>query len=352
MIEEGDAYTILKRLVEITSPYLGDDFFTKTVEAVGNLFDADMVFVTRALDYPPTRVRVLAAWQEGRILDSFDFDLVGTPCELVFNGVPVVIEGDVSRNFQAEKCSTFESYIGIPLWSRDGEMIGHYAIISTRPISTVAQANVLREIAQICAHRFETELWRLLIEGEKEAAYRQLQALNARLEQEAITDFLTKLYNRRYFSHRCDEAFGRMQRGGTCFALILFDIDHFKAVNDAHGHDAGDAVLVGVAETFRHNTRENLEVIGRVGGEEYAVLCLGDLDASAAVGTAERLRQAVAARAFIVGGCRLEITVSGGVAHPGSGDESWERVYARADRALYLAKKAGRNRVCAADGAA
>lgn len=352
MIEEGDAYTILKRLVEITAPYLGDDFFAKMVEAVGKLFDADMVFVTRALDNPPTRVRVLAAWQEGRHLDSFDFYLVGTPCELVFEGAPVVLAGDVCSTFPAEKGTKFESYVGIPLWSRTGEMIGHYAIVSSRPISTPAQAKVLREIAQICAHRFEAETWRLLIEEEKEAAYRQLQELNARLEQEAITDFLTKLYNRRHFSRRCDEAFGRMQRGGARFALILFDVDRFKAVNDTHGHDAGDEVLVGVAETFRHNTRENLEVIGRVGGEEYAVLCLGDPDVGAAGCTAERLRQAVADRVFTVGGCRLEINVSGGIARANAGDESWEGVYARADRALYLAKQTGRNRVCSADDAA
>lgn len=352
MIEEGDAYTILKRLVDLTAPYLGDDFLTKTVEVAGKLFDADMVFVTRTLDNPPTRVRVLAAWQKGRHLDSFDFDLVGTPCDVVFSGAPVVIPDGVCRNFPAEKGTTFESYVGIPLWSRAGEMIGHYAIISSRAISTPAQAEILREIAQICAHRFESEAWRLLIEGEKEAAYRQLQELNVRLEQEAITDYLTKLYNRRYFSRRCDEAFGRMQRGGAHFALILFDVDHFKAVNDAHGHDTGDEVLVGVAETFRHNTRKDLEIIGRVGGEEYAVLCLGDSDARAAGCTAERLRQAVAARVFTVRGCRLEITVSGGVARTSAGDDSWESVYARADRALYLAKETGRNRVCAADDAA
>jgi diguanylate cyclase (GGDEF)-like protein len=346
---ERDGYTILKRLAEITAPYLGDDFLRRTVEAVGELFDADMVFVTRVLDNPPTRVRVLAAWQQGRDLGSFDFDLPGTPCEVVFNGAPVVIPGGLHRTFPAEKETRFESYVNIPLWSRAGEMIGHYAIISSRPIATPGHAEVLREIAQICAHRFEAEAWRLLIEGEKDAAYRQLQELNARLEEEAITDYLTKLYNRRHFSRRCAEAFGRMRRGGEHFALILFDIDHFKAVNDAHGHEAGDDVLVGVAETLRGSTREGLEIIGRVGGEEYAVLCLGDPDARSAGAMAERLRQAVAARVFTVGGCRLEVTVSGGVAQPGAGDDGWERVYARADRALYLAKETGRNRVCVAD---
>ncbi|HNG38397.1 MAG TPA: sensor domain-containing diguanylate cyclase [Accumulibacter sp.] len=335
--------------MDITAPYLGDDFLTTSVETLGKLFEADMVFVTRLLDHPPTRVRVLTAWQKGCLRDSFDFDLAGTPCEVVFSGESVVIAGGVCRVFPAETETTFESYVGIPLWGPTGEMIGHYAIISSRPIATPAQGEMLREIAQICAHRFEAEAWRLLIEEEKEAAFRKLQEVNARLEQEATTDYLTKLYNRRYFSRRCIEAFGRMQRGGEHFALILFDVDHFKTVNDTHGHDMGDEVLTRVADILRRNSRENLEVVGRVGGEEFAVLCLGNPDASAASLMAERLRQAVAEHALDVAGCQLSITISAGIARPKAGDESWESVYARADRALYLAKKTGRNRVCAAD---
>ncbi|HMX68829.1 MAG TPA: GGDEF domain-containing protein [Accumulibacter sp.] len=345
----GNAYTILKRLVDITAPYLGDDFLTTSVAVVGQLFKADMVFVTRLLDHPPTRGRVLAAWQDGGLRDSFEFDLVGTPCEMVFDGAPVVIPGDVCRNFAAEKETTFESYVGIPLWGPSGEMIGHYAIISSQRIATPAEGEVLREIAQICAHRFEAEAWRLLIEAEKEAAFRQLQQLNARLEQEAITDFLTKLYNRRYFSRRCGEACARMRRGGERFALILFDVDHFKAVNDSYGHDAGDEVLASVAEVLRRMTRDNLEIVGRVGGEEFAVLCLGNPDAAAAGLIAERLRQAVAAQVIEARAGRLTVTVSAGFARSELSDESWESVYARADRALYRAKETGRNRVCAAD---
>ncbi|WP_366984072.1 GGDEF domain-containing protein [Accumulibacter sp.] len=105
---------------------------------------------------------------------------------------------------------------------------------------------------------------------------------------------------------------------------------------------------------IRHpwKTKFRGKLIGRVGGEEYAVLCLGDPDVSGAGCTAERLRQAVADRVFIVGGYRLAITVSGGIARANVGDESWESVYARADRALYLAKETGRNRICSADDAA
>jgi len=142
-----------------------------------------------------------------------------------------------------------------------------------------------------------------------------------------------------------------MRRGGEHFALILFDVDHFKLVNDTYGHDAGDKVLISVAELLRRNTRDNLEILGRVGGEEFAVLCLGKSDAAAACLIAERLRQAVATQTIELPAGRLTVTVSAGLARPEAPDESWESVYARADHALYRAKESGRNRVCSADDA-
>jgi diguanylate cyclase len=166
----------------------------------------------------------------------------------------------------------------------------------------------------------------------------QRKRQQAELEWLARTDSLTGLANRRVLV----EALGRetqlARRHGRPLSLVLLDIDHFKRVNDKHGHPAGDAVLVEIARRLLSTMRSG-ETLARVGGEEFAWL-LPATDAAGAVIAAERARQAVEAETFPGVG---DLTISAGVSTV-SGNNGYDGLYKAADRALYLAKQTGRNR--------
>jgi diguanylate cyclase (GGDEF)-like protein/PAS domain S-box-containing protein len=166
-------------------------------------------------------------------------------------------------------------------------------------------------------------------------------------EQLALTGSLTGLASRRHFLAAAERELGRSRRERCELSLLVFDVDHFKSINDRHGHAAGDAVLVGLARAARGVLRDS-DMAGRLGGEEFGVL-LPRADDALARGIAERLRQAIAAvRAPLPGGGELHFTVSVGVATLEPGDADLAALLARADAAMYRAKRAGRNGVSAA----
>jgi diguanylate cyclase (GGDEF)-like protein len=168
--------------------------------------------------------------------------------------------------------------------------------------------------------------------------------MDAELLMLATTDFLTGLPNRREFMARLDDELARLQRQmDECAAVLMLDIDHFKRVNDEHGHAAGDAVLRHLAALMRVGQRK-IDKLGRVGGEEFAILLPG-ANGDAALAYAERLRQSVASAPIEVDGKTLTITVSIGIASLNASDPSSDAALIRADKALYGAKEAGRNRV-------
>jgi len=169
-----------------------------------------------------------------------------------------------------------------------------------------------------------------------------------RLAEGAQLDPLTGLYNRRHFDERLEEELSASLRHGRPLSLLLADLDHFKAVNDVHGHLAGDEVLRLSALVLRDAVRKE-DVLARYGGEEFVVLARETaLSGGRALG--ERLRRAVERSACLWKGTELRITVSVGVAvstrlAPFAAGESDRALVAWADRALYLAKQAGRNTV-------
>lgn len=169
------------------------------------------------------------------------------------------------------------------------------------------------------------------------------------LRQAVSCDHLTGLANRRAFYDAAEHELTRWQRLPRPLSLVLIDADHFKAVNDRHGHASGDAVLrhlaIALGATFRA-----MDVIARVGGEEFAVLLPGtSIEGAEAV--ASRLCQTIAAQAVDVGGVQITYTVSAGIATMEAGVDGIEALMKRADAALYRAKGDGRNRVeCWAGG--
>jgi diguanylate cyclase (GGDEF)-like protein len=166
------------------------------------------------------------------------------------------------------------------------------------------------------------------------------------LERESATDALTGLRNRRDFDRRWGEEVARARRIGQPLSLLVADVDHFKGVNDKHGHKAGDAVLAAVARVLLEVVRET-DVAARYGGEEFAVIAPYTRP-EAALRLAERVRQSVEERVAqalggIAGGGK--VTVSIGVAGCENAALDCEGVFERADGALYAAKQGGRNRV-------
>jgi diguanylate cyclase (GGDEF)-like protein len=159
-------------------------------------------------------------------------------------------------------------------------------------------------------------------------------------EHDSATDDLTGIHNRRYFDRRLDEEMHRCARSHASLSLILFDIDHFKNVNDRYGHVTGDAVLQWMAGVAGGTLRSS-SVFCRYGGEEFAII-VTDATLSQANGVAERVRAAIARAPW--GPEQLRVTISAGVAETSPHDTARSLVH-RADEALYTAKKNGRNRV-------
>ncbi|MGH6734738.1 MAG: PleD family two-component system response regulator [Methyloceanibacter sp.] len=174
--------------------------------------------------------------------------------------------------------------------------------------------------------------------------------LRTRLEETvemAILDPLTALHNRRYMTSHLKTLFEESAQRGKPLSVLVLDIDHFKAINDEHGHDAGDTVLREFATRLRRNIR-GIDLACRLGGEEFVVV-MPDTDLGKAYLVGERLRQCIAAAPFHAGERigSLKVTASVGVAALEFPDDTPEMILKRADQALYCAKRDGRNRVVA-----
>ncbi|MDR1571235.1 MAG: GGDEF domain-containing protein [Clostridiales Family XIII bacterium] len=168
---------------------------------------------------------------------------------------------------------------------------------------------------------------------------------NIELERLANVDFLTHVPNRRSVMQYLEQIFTLYRRSLRAFSVLMLDIDHFKQVNDTYGHEAGDQVLKTVCAALKGMFRES-DMFGRIGGEEFIAI-LPETPVEGAIALAERARATMEDVRTDVGGVELQRTVSIGVAQSVPDDASFNEVIIRADRALYMAKNGGRNRVCA-----
>lgn len=177
---------------------------------------------------------------------------------------------------------------------------------------------------------------------------RELELSRARLMELATTDPLTQLKNRRSFFEQGAQLLTQARRYNTDLGVIVLDIDYFKTINDTYGHQGGDDVLVAMARLLVEKVR-SVDIVARMGGEEFALLLPGTKRLGAAV-MAERVRAAVEQHPFTTQGRDVRVTVSLGMACYGvETAESIENLLAIADRRLYLAKNSGRNRICVND---
>ncbi len=241
----------------------------------------------------------------------------------------VIVDAEISRRHAAIRydpetgtfhLSDLQSRNGTWL---NGERVGHEMRLAVGDKIRLGSAAVLR-----VSHAAETE-----------ASYAK------QMYQAVLRDALTGAYNRRYLDERLatESAFCRRHR--EPLALLLLDLDHFKAVNDTYGHPAGDAALVQVCGVFQKMVRTE-DVVGRYGGEEFAVVCRLTDEERAAV-LAERLRAAVENTRIALPSGAIALTVSVGIAGiPRDGIDTVAKLVDAADDALYQAKRHGRNRVC------
>jgi diguanylate cyclase (GGDEF)-like protein len=199
-------------------------------------------------------------------------------------------------------------------------------------LTSIGLAILLREI------RIQKEELELRVQ-ERTAS---LEAAVERLNELASTDYLTGIINRRHFQDVAQRELVRLGRYGNSASLILFDLDHFKQVNDRYGHEAGDAVLRDVVGEVQEVVRP-MDMFGRYGGEEFLIL-LPDTGAEIARQVAERMRRKVEESHSVYRGQQIRVTISLGIAQWNGRDDLSELIR-QADSALYQAKKAGRNRV-------
>jgi len=171
------------------------------------------------------------------------------------------------------------------------------------------------------------------------------------LHQQAITDPLTSIFNRRYVVEQAQLEIKKARRSGAKLSLVLLDLDHFKSVNDRYGHDAGDRVLIATANILKEICRET-DIVSRFGGEEF-LMVLPDTELAGAMVIAEKVRQAVERKVHHYAGKDFQVTASFGVSQWASGEEDIREVLLRTDDALYQVKSNGRNQIrCAPDQSA
>lgn len=224
------------------------------------------------------------------------------------------------------KTTEAKSFLGIPVMS-ENEVIGIIALTSKEPDTISSfQVYIIKTLA------------------DQVGLYINNAQLHKEVEKLAITDGLTGLYNHKYFQERLSEEFKRIKRIPQPLSLMLIDIDHFKKINDAYGHPAGDTVLENIALILKKALR-GIDILARYGGEEFAAVLVGT-GGNGAKKMAERFRASMVKNPFFINEHKLTVTVSIGIATYPHDVVTKDNLIDRADQALYYAKKSGRNQVC------
>jgi diguanylate cyclase (GGDEF)-like protein len=352
-------FATLRELLRRTAGKTGQPFIDAAAQALADVLAAEFVFITRAVDYPTTHVQMLATRINAQMVEPWQFGLAGTPCEAIYECSErpsfvwgpsvgtVVIHQDVCRLFEPARDTGRESFIGVALWDDSDRMMGHIAVFFQQPLDPQRPLHQhLVEMVQIFALKIEAELQRLDALATATQLRHQLEVANRQLHYEASTDCLTALPNRRAFVACVEQLHEQFQGGGQPWGLVVMDLDRFKSINDRFGHPGGDAVLVAVAQALAEEVQQHHATVFRLGGEEFAVVLHGQVDAERLESTTRLLCDRVRRAAPLVNGEPLPVTASMGAALVRTSDTVWEAVYRRADAQLYVAKQTGRDRVC------
>lgn len=325
-----DPYEALKSILEITSYHTGDEFIAHTAIEIKKLFQADLVYITKAIDFnPTTKVKVIYS-TNNKIPEIIDLN--GIPGKFVFENKIIKIKEHVKYNFLDLLDEKYESFYGIPITNGKNSCVGHIAIYS-KEIRELPKE--LDDIALIYSRKIERETRRLELEIENQRIRKQLEDL-------AITDTLTSLYNRRYFGKVCSDIFAQVKRDSTQATLSYIDIDNFKSINDRFGHEGGDFVLKYFANILIEESRKGLDYIFRLGGEEFCIISLN----TPLQHSFEHLTRIMRKTKDKFASTKFEnITLSIGVVEFDKKFDSYEEIINLADKKMYTAKKAGKNTI-------
>jgi diguanylate cyclase (GGDEF)-like protein len=249
---------------------------------------------------------------------SYSLELVAVNDDLGQSSQPLVLDFDIAQ----------------PWWQRSPFVAAVLALAAG-----LVYAGHRFRIRRLVQHR--TELEALVVERTRELA-----ESHERMRELAFTDSLTGAMSRRAIFDLAEHELAQQRRHGGALTLVMLDLDHFKRVNDTHGHPAGDALLRGLVQRLRTRIRDG-DCIGRYGGEEFLLVLPGlSLGEPGALERIDAWRRAVAEQPFDIGAAApLTVTCSMGAASLAFAEETLESLIARIDAALYRAKAAGRNRV-------
>ncbi len=248
----------------------------------------------------------------------------------------------VFRDVPTVKSLGIRAYAGIPLRTESGEVLGSFCAVDFKPKQWTEQdVEIISELAHSAMREIRLRMAlqdASALNQQLQAQIQKVDALNRALSEMATTDALTGVANRRAFDHSLQLELAIVERRGTPLSLLMLDVDHFKRINDTYGHEAGDKVLVAIAQLLGGCARV-IDVVARVGGEEFAVI-LPNTDAGGAHEVAERMRSAVARSNWL--GQPTTVSIGAATLHD---KEDAASLYTRADAALYAAKTSGRDRV-------
>ncbi|MFT7128856.1 MAG: diguanylate cyclase (GGDEF)-like protein [Gammaproteobacteria bacterium] len=236
----------------------------------------------------------------------------------------------------------FLSFIGLPIRRPSGEIFGLVCLMDSKPIHLDSKKN------KVLFGTRDTLESQLKLKSDNDTIYKHLGEildLQISLEKESKTDYLTGFYNRKNFLDISESEFSRSKRNNTNLSFIFCDIDHFKKINDKHGHDAGDEVLKRFSSLIKENIR-TYDIVWRWGGEEFLIL-LPETNCASAEDVADKLRAIIDNAIFIYDQKKVHVTVSFGVSEI-SKTEKINDFLIRLDELLYKAKKEGRNLVVSA----
>jgi diguanylate cyclase (GGDEF)-like protein len=321
----------ITQIMEGVSTAIGEQFFGAIAKTMGDILNADSVAIGVVAEDEGDQIQTLAFYLDGSPLPEKRYDLKGTPCSMVIGQDARCYLSNIQKLFpdNEELARTgMEAYVGIPLSDSKDKPLGVLFAMFRRPLDN---PEFSKSVMHIFAARTSAEIERLRNEG--------------RIKHMAYYDSLTGLPNRELVIDRLNQALAHAIRSETCVAIMLLDLDQFKAINDSLGHPVGDKLLSEVAQRLQDSIRDE-DTVARLGGDEFVILLtdIGNREDALTHSTriADKIHNELSPSYFIEGH-NLIVTPSIGIAlYPDDGDTA-EALIKHADTAMYQAKDHGRN---------
>jgi diguanylate cyclase (GGDEF)-like protein len=321
----------ITQIMEGVSTAIGEQFFDAMARSMADILKADAIAIGVLPAAQADYINTLAFYLDGRHLPNMRYPLKGSPCETVLGQEARIYPDNIQDLFPDNKELTdlgIQSYAGIPLFDSKNNPLGLLFAISRTPLE---YADFTLSVMHIFAARTAAEIERLRNEE--------------RIKHMAYYDSLTGLPNRELLMDRLTQALAHAARTSTSVAVILLDLDHFKAINDSLGHPMGDKVLSEVARRLQSMVRDE-DTVARLGGDEFIVLLTDIGNRDEALKNATHIVDKIYTQlspAYSIDGNNLIVTPSTGIAiYPEDGEDA-DLLIKHADTALYQAKGQGRN---------